>query len=240
MTRDVSSWLPGLIGPDTIQVAGESIAIRRPSINFVGATEEDDPDNEATNISFATTAASAFLQNPTSANLAAALSDETGSGAAVFGTSPTVTTAALVSPTLSGSPVISATTLQYTGDARSIQQDIQITSVVTTDATATTLWTYTTTSGRTYYLTGFIEGTTSSLASRFLYRVEQYFDNQLGTVNARISSPTGGITELHETSGSLTIAAEASGTSIRVRITTGLAATTIRWRGRLFLHEGLP
>jgi hypothetical protein len=38
-----------------------------------------------------------FLGTPSSANLAAALTDETGSGAAVFGTSPTITT-----PTISG------------------------------------------------------------------------------------------------------------------------------------------
>jgi hypothetical protein len=34
---------------------------------------------------------STFLQAPTSANLAAALTDETGSGASVFATSPTIT-----------------------------------------------------------------------------------------------------------------------------------------------------
>ena len=38
-----------------------------------------------------------FLTTPTSANLAAAISDETGSGAAVFGTSPAITT-----PTITG------------------------------------------------------------------------------------------------------------------------------------------
>jgi hypothetical protein len=42
-----------------------------------------------------------FLGTPSSANLAAALTDETGSGAAVFGTSPTITT-----PTISGAMVL--------------------------------------------------------------------------------------------------------------------------------------
>jgi len=49
-----------------------------------------------------------FLTTPTSANLAAAISDETGSGSAVFGTSPTITTAILtglretkIAPTIS-------------------------------------------------------------------------------------------------------------------------------------------
>ena len=45
-----------------------------------------------TGISGLGTNVAAFLATPTSANLAAALSDETGTGAAVFGTSPTITT----------------------------------------------------------------------------------------------------------------------------------------------------
>lgn len=43
-----------------------------------------------------------FLATPSSANLASAVTDETGSGALVFGTSPTITTASLSSPTVSG------------------------------------------------------------------------------------------------------------------------------------------
>jgi len=42
----------------------------------------------------------AFLQTPTSANLRTAVSDETGTGSAVFATSPTLTTPTLNSPTL--------------------------------------------------------------------------------------------------------------------------------------------
>lgn len=45
-----------------------------------------------------------FLQTPTSENLRGALTDETGSGLAVFGTSPVITTPTLISPTL-GTPV---------------------------------------------------------------------------------------------------------------------------------------
>lgn len=44
----------------------------------------------------------AFLATPSSANLAAALTDETGSGAAVFGTSPSLTTPAIAGATLTG------------------------------------------------------------------------------------------------------------------------------------------
>lgn len=42
-----------------------------------------------------------FLGTPSSANLAAALTDETGSGLAVFGTSPTITTPVITSPQIS-------------------------------------------------------------------------------------------------------------------------------------------
>lgn len=49
-TRDVSSWLPNLLGSDTVLVDGEEITTRRNSLNFVGATQEDDPDNDATRI----------------------------------------------------------------------------------------------------------------------------------------------------------------------------------------------
>lgn len=43
-----------------------------------------------------------FLATPSSANLATAVTDETGSGALVFGTSPTLTTPSIVSQTISG------------------------------------------------------------------------------------------------------------------------------------------
>ena len=43
-----------------------------------------------------------FLSTPSSANLAAALTDETGSGAAVFATSPTIGTPILTTPTING------------------------------------------------------------------------------------------------------------------------------------------
>lgn len=44
------NWMDGIIGPDTIRVAGAPVAKPRPSINLVGATQEDDPANDQTNI----------------------------------------------------------------------------------------------------------------------------------------------------------------------------------------------
>jgi len=52
---------------------------------------------------------STFLQTPSSANLAAALTDETGTGSVVFSTSPTLTTPVLASPAMT-TPVLGVAT----------------------------------------------------------------------------------------------------------------------------------
>jgi hypothetical protein len=57
----------------------------------------------STGVSGLGTGVATFLGTPSSANLAAAVTDETGSGALVFGTSPTITSASLVTPAL-GTP----------------------------------------------------------------------------------------------------------------------------------------
>jgi hypothetical protein len=54
-----------------------------------------------------------FLATPTSANLASAVTDETGSGSLVFASSPTLT-----SPTLTGTPNFTATNYTFAADAR--------------------------------------------------------------------------------------------------------------------------
>ena len=51
MARNVSSWLPNLTGPLDLQVEGTAVDVpRRGTINFVGFTVTDDPDNERTDI----------------------------------------------------------------------------------------------------------------------------------------------------------------------------------------------
>jgi len=50
-TRNPERWLNGIIGPDTILIDGERVTVARKSLNFVGAVQEDDPDDDATNIS---------------------------------------------------------------------------------------------------------------------------------------------------------------------------------------------
>lgn len=64
--------------------------------------------NGGTGITSLGTGIATFLGTPTAANLAAAVTNETGSGALVFGTSPTFTTSYIVSGTSSGSTTIQA------------------------------------------------------------------------------------------------------------------------------------
>ena len=109
MTIDVSSWLPNLIGPLAVKVAGVAQTARR-YVNFVGLTAADDPDNDQITLTISSSApaigsvtgmgtgVATFLATPTTANFLAAVTGETGTGAVVFGTSPTLTTPAASAP----------------------------------------------------------------------------------------------------------------------------------------------
>ena len=68
----------------------------------------------ATGISGLGTGVATFLATPTSANLKTAVTDETGSGALVFGTSPTIATATLTTPTITA-PVMTLKTTTVSG-----------------------------------------------------------------------------------------------------------------------------
>ena len=71
----------------------------------------------STGVSGLGTGVATFLGTPSSANLAAALTDETGTGALVFGTSPTFTTSAVIPLVNGGTAVSSTLTLQSTSGA---------------------------------------------------------------------------------------------------------------------------
>ena len=103
--------------------------------------------NGGTGITALGTGIATFLGTPSSANLAAALTDETGSGAVVFGTSPTIS-----SPTITGTGAIAGT---FTGNLTgNVTGNVSGTSGSTTGnaATATALAT-----ARTFQLTGDVE-----------------------------------------------------------------------------------
>lgn len=79
----------------------------------ITVNEDEDAFEYRTAADFGTvtlgTGVEAFLGTPTSANLKAAVTNETGSGALVFGTSPTLGTATLTSPTMT-TPVLGTPT----------------------------------------------------------------------------------------------------------------------------------
>ncbi|CAB4146466.1 hypothetical protein UFOVP501_27 [uncultured Caudovirales phage] len=77
-----SSWAS--VSPSTVTVGNATEAASAPLSGVTGLG----------------TGVSTFLATPSSANLAAALTDETGSGSAVFATSPTLNSATLISPVL--------------------------------------------------------------------------------------------------------------------------------------------
>lgn len=102
MTLAASSWLPNLL-PVLLKVAGVAQTARR-YVNFVGVTAVDDEANDQCTITVSAgapaigsvtgmgTGVATFLATPTTANLLAAVTGETGTGALVFGTSPTLAT----------------------------------------------------------------------------------------------------------------------------------------------------
>lgn len=87
-----------------------------------------------------------FLATPSSANLASAVTDETGSGALVFGTSPSLTTPTIAGATISGTftstatisgGTVNATTLQQGGTGVALITGAAFTGAVSTTSTLT-------------------------------------------------------------------------------------------------------
>jgi hypothetical protein len=106
----------------------------------------------STGVSGLGTGVATFLATPSSTNLRGALTDETGTGAAVFGTSPTIATPTITSPTITGTGTIAGT---FTGNLTgNVTGNVSGSSGSTTGnaATATALAT-----ARTFQLTGDIE-----------------------------------------------------------------------------------
>ena len=106
----------------------------------------------STGVSGLGTGVATFLGTPSSANLRSALTDETGTGSAVFGTSPTIATPTITSPTITGTGTIAGT---FTGNLTgNVTGNVSGSSGSTTGnaATATALAT-----ARTFQLTGDVE-----------------------------------------------------------------------------------
>jgi hypothetical protein len=91
----------------------------------------------ATGISGLGTGVATFLATPSSANLAAALTDETGTGAAVFATSPTLVTPALGTPASGVMTNVTGTAAGLT--AGNVTTNANLTGMVTSVGNATTV-----------------------------------------------------------------------------------------------------
>ena len=91
----------------------------------------------STGVSGLGTGVATFLATPSSANLAAALTDETGSGAAVFATSPTLVTPALGTPSALVGTNITGTASGLT--AGNVTTNANLTGAITSVGNATSL-----------------------------------------------------------------------------------------------------
>jgi len=91
----------------------------------------------STGVSGLGTGIATFLATPSSANLAAALTDETGSGAAVFATSPTLVTPALGTPSALVGTNITGTATSFT--ASNVTTNATLTGAITSVGNATSL-----------------------------------------------------------------------------------------------------
>lgn len=117
MTIAASSWLPGLL-PVLLKVAGVAQTARR-YVNFVGVTAVDDEANDQCTITVAAsglslgTGVATWLATPTTANLLAAVTGETGTGALVFGTSPTLATPVINGQTQGAAIAVSAMAIDW-------------------------------------------------------------------------------------------------------------------------------
>ena len=129
------------------QVLGKAV----PSGDIVGTSDNqtlttktiDGASNTITNIAISTavsglgTGVATLLGTPSSANLASAITDETGSGSLVFGTSPTI-----------GTPAITGGTLKDTV-IRGLEEDVNVvasaaTGTINFDVDTDSIWYYTT------------------------------------------------------------------------------------------------
>ena len=110
--------------------------------------------NGGTGISSLGTGVATFLGTPSSANLAAALTDETGTGVAVFGTSPTIGTPAIVGGTLADAVI------------RGLEEDVNVVAAAATGTInfnigTASVWYYTTNATANHTLNFRYDGSTS-------------------------------------------------------------------------------
>lgn len=191
----------------TLAIVGTSATAYAPSVEFVfNGTAWTCPLPYAAGVG-------AFLKSPTSANLAAAVTDETGTGALMFNNSPTV----------AGTPTLSGTGTTTSNNAKGTCQDTNPVNVQTTDATETTLDSFVVPSNAVVVASWVVSAIKSDASEGFGAVVGVTYRNQGGSLSA-VGSPQIQVME----SGSWDVGVSTSGTTVRLRV-TGAAGTTIQW-----------
>ncbi|HTH93413.1 MAG TPA: tail fiber domain-containing protein [Candidatus Paceibacterota bacterium] len=165
------------------------------------------------------TGVATFLGTPSSANLAAAITDETGSGAAVFGTSPTLAT-----PVINGLPTgtgVASTATASTLAARDSSGNLSVNNLFqnyTTTATAAGATTLTAASSPLQFFTGSTTQTvTMPVVSTLALGVQYWINN----------NSTGAVT-VNSSGGNLIITL-AAGTSVRLTVVSTSGTTAASW-----------
>ncbi len=167
-----------------------------------------------------------------SANIKAACTDETGSGGAlVFATGPVIS-----APELSSTPTLSGASCSTTNNAKGTAVDVNPVNVQTTDATVTTLDSFTIASNSAVVVSWLVTAIKSDSSQAAAYSCSACFVNTAGTVGQVGTTTT---TVIGESDSAWDCTADNSTTTIRLRI-TGKAATTIQWAAVLTRLTVIP
>lgn len=121
--------------------------------------------------------------------------------------------------------------VESSGNAKQFDTDRSFVAE-TTDGTPTALLTIPSTTGHVYVWRGFVSGGTGG-GGHFYYSVNGFFTNNAGTLTQRIAAP---VTTEWESSAAADLTLTVSGTNM-VLTWTGVAATTIRLHGRIFISD---
>lgn len=165
-----------------------------------------------------------WLATPNSANLAAAVTDETGSGSLVFATSPT-----LVTPTLGAATATSINKVAITAPASSATLTIANGKTLTVSNSLT----FTGTDGTSFAFPATSSNVLTTGNTALITVGYTVTPSNLGTISSGTTTLAGanGQTQYYTNNGAHTLAAPAADTEIDVLITNGASAGAITFSG---------
>jgi hypothetical protein len=230
--RSSSSAASAVTLLDAVSTAGRVVTLPDATTTLVGRDTTDTLTNKTINLTSNTLVA-------TSAQMAAAVSDETGSGSLVFATSPTLVTPILGTPTSgdfsTGTFTWPTFNQNTTGTAAGLSATLAIGSGgtgQTTAAAAITALTGTQTSGQ--YLRS--DGTNAALAAIQAGDVPTLNQNTSGTaagLSATLAVSSGGTGQTSYTDGQLLIGNSTGNTLTKATLTAGTNVTITNAAGAI-------